>query len=120
MTTETGKIIRWGFLVKKHGILALEREIKSAKSQDPFMRYGVELVITGHTGEEVRTMLANAAAGQFQRAMVMSNILKSMGATAPAFGMIGTLRSLSGEGGAAALGTGLAVALMTTLYGVLV
>ena len=127
LTTETGKIIRWGFLVKKHGILALEREIKSAKSQDPFMRYGVELVITGYTGEEVRGMLANAAGGQFQRGMVNSDILKSMGATAPAFGMIGTLvglivmlGSLGGEGGAEALGLGLAVALNTTLYGVLV
>ena len=127
LTTETGKIIRWGFLVKKHGILALEREIKSAKSQDAFMRYGVELVITGYTGEEVRTMLANAAGGQFQRGMVNSDILKSMGATAPAFGMIGTLvglivmlGSLGGEGGAEALGLGLAVAPNTTLYGVLV
>jgi chemotaxis protein MotA len=113
--------------VKKHGILALEREIKSAKSQAPFMRYGVELVITGYTGDEVRTMLANAAGGQFQRGMVNSDILKSMGATAPAFGMIGTLiglivmlGSLGGEGGAEALGLGLAVALNTTLYGVLV
>ena len=25
LTVETGKIIRWGYLVKKHGILALER-----------------------------------------------------------------------------------------------
>ena len=36
LTVETGKIIRWGFLVKKHGILALEREIKSAKSRTTF------------------------------------------------------------------------------------
>jgi len=47
LTVETGKIIRWGYLVKKHGILALEREIKTARSQDPYLRYGVELVITG-------------------------------------------------------------------------
>ena len=127
LTAETGKIIRWGFLVKKHGILALEREIKSAKNQDAFMRYGVELVITGYTGEEVRAMLLSAASGQFTRGMVMSDILKNMGATAPAFGMIGTLiglivmlGSLGGEGGAEALGAGLSVALMTTLYGVLV
>ena len=33
LTVETGKIIRWGYLVKKHGILALEREIKGAKNQ---------------------------------------------------------------------------------------
>ncbi len=54
LTVETGKIIRWGYLVKKHGILALEREIKSAKQQDHFLNYGVELVITGYAGDEVR------------------------------------------------------------------
>ena len=31
LTIETGKIIRWGYLVKKSGLLSLEREIKSAK-----------------------------------------------------------------------------------------
>ena len=79
------------------------------------------------TGEEVRAMLLSAASGQFTRGMVMSDILKNMGATAPAFGMIGTLiglivmlGTLGGEGGAEALGAGLSVALMTTLYGVLV
>ncbi len=65
LTVETGKIIRWGYLVKKHGILALEREIKTAKSQDAYMRYGVELVITGYSGDEIRSMLCNAAAGQY-------------------------------------------------------
>ena len=124
LTVETGKIIRWGYLVKKHGILALEREIKSAKSQDAYMRYGVELVITGYSGDEVRQMLGNAAAGQYQRAMVEADILKNMAAAAPAFGMVGTLIGLivmlSTLGGdASAMGQGLAVALMTTLYGVL-
>ena len=51
LTVETGKIIRWGYLVKKHGILALEREIKGAKNQDHFLNYGGELVITGYSGD---------------------------------------------------------------------
>ncbi len=94
LTVETGKIIRWGFLVKKHGILALEREIKSAKKQDHFLNYGVELVITGYTGDEVRAMLSAAGEGEFMRKMVLADILKNMAATAPAFGMIGTLVGL--------------------------
>ena len=111
LTVETGKIIRWGYLVKKHGILTLEREIKSAKSQDAYMRYGVELVITGYSGDEVRQMLANAAAGQYQRAMVEADILKNMAAAAPAFGMVSTLIGLivmlSALGGdASAMGQG--------------
>ena len=124
LTVETGKIIRWGFLVKKHGILALEKEIKAAKSQDHFLNYGVELVITGYEGPEVRQMLSAASDGQFQRAMVQADILNNMAAAAPAFGMIGTLIGLiimlgNLGGDPAALGAGLAVALLTTLYGVL-
>ena len=67
LTEETGRIIRWGYLVKKHGILALEREIKGAKNQDHFLNYGVELVITGYSTDEVRGMLAAAADGYYQR-----------------------------------------------------
>lgn len=124
LTVETGKIIRWGYLVKKHGILALEREIKSAKQQDYYLNYGVELVITGYNGDEVRAMLSAASEGQFGRAMVRADILKNMAAAAPAFGMIGTLVGLvimleSLGTNPEAIGPALAVALLTTLYGVL-
>ena len=124
LTVETGKIIRWGYLVKKHGILELEREIKAAKNRDQFLKFGVNLVITGYPGDDVRPMLMAAAESKFQRTMVSSDILKNMASTAPAFGMIGTLvgliimlQTLGGD--PAGLGPGLAVALLTTLYGVL-
>ena len=124
LTVETGKIIRWGFLVKKSGILALERELKSGDKQDHFLNYGVELVITGYTGDEVRAMLTAASEGEYFRKMVLVDILKSMSGTAPAFGMIGTLvgliimlQSLGAD--PSGLGAGLGVALLTTLYGVL-
>src|SRR5689334_22157965 len=41
LAVETGKIIRWGYLVKKSGLVALEKEIKGAKSQDHFLNYGI-------------------------------------------------------------------------------
>ncbi len=119
-----GNVGARGYLVKKSGLLALEREIKSAKKQDHFLNYGIELVITGYSGEEVRQMLSAASNGAFQRAMVQALILKNMAAAAPAFGMIGTLVGLiimleSLATDPESLGPGLAVALLTTLYGVL-
>ena len=124
LTSETGKIIRWGYLVKKSGLLALEKDIKGAKDQDHFLNFGVELVISGYSGEEVRSMLSASAASSYQRGMVLADILKNMAAAAPAFGMIGTLvgliimlQSLSSDPGN--LGAGLAVAMLTTLYGVM-
>ena len=104
--------------------MALEREIRGAKNQDHFLNYGVELVITGYSGDEVRAMLNAAADGFYQRSMVQVDLLANMAAAAPAFGMIGTLVGLVAMlqtlgGDASNMGKGLAVALITTLYGVL-
>ena len=89
-----------------------------------FLNYGIDLVITGYTADEVREMLQAAAGEMFGRAMINADILKNMSSVAPAFGMIGTLIGLiimlqNIGGDPAGLGTGLAVALLTTLYGVL-
>ncbi len=123
LNQEVGRIIRWGYLVKEKGFLPMEDEIKKVSS-DPFLVFGVELLITGYSGDEVRGTLESVADNTFERNMVPANILRSMGGTAPAFGMIGTLIGLivmldaMGDN-PDALGPGLAVALNTTLYGVL-
>ena len=72
----------------------------------------------------MRETLEITADKTFERNLVPANILKGMGATAPAFGMIGTLVGLiimlsSPGADPKDLGIGLAVALNTTLYGVL-
>ncbi|MBL6935595.1 MAG: MotA/TolQ/ExbB proton channel family protein, partial [Alphaproteobacteria bacterium] len=70
-------------------------------------------------------ILENTVNTTFGRNMVQVMVLKYMAAAAPAFGMIGTLVGLmvmldSMGGDPSSLGAGLAVALCTTLYGVLV
>jgi len=123
LNNEVGRIIRWGYLVKEKGFLPLEDEIKKVKS-DPFLVFGVELLITGYDGADVRDTLEKVTDHTFERNMVPVNILRSMAGTAPAFGMIGTLVGLivmldAMGSNPDALGPGLAVALNTTLYGVL-
>ena len=123
LNQEVGRIIRWGYLVKEKGFLPLEEEIKKVSS-DPFLVFGVELLITGYDGNDVRDTLQNVTENTFERNMVQVNILRSMAGSAPAFGMIGTLIGLivmldSMGSDPKALGAGLAVALNTTLYGVL-
>ncbi|MFT6582979.1 MAG: chemotaxis protein MotA [Alphaproteobacteria bacterium] len=123
MNQEVGRIIRWGYLVQEQGFLPLEDEIKKVSS-DPFLVFGVELLITGYDGKDVRETLENLNDRTFERNMVPVNILRSMGSTAPAFGMIGTLVGLivmldAMGGDPTQLGPGLAVALNTTPYGVL-
>jgi len=124
LTAEVGRIIKWGYTVQKNGIPALEQESKKAARADKFIGFGMDMVISGYTGQEVREILANTIETTFVRNTIQVRILREIAATCPAFGMIGTLIGLiimlDGMGGdPKELGAGLAVALLTTLYGVL-
>ena len=124
LSAEIGRIIKWGYTVQKNGIPALEKESKKAGKSDKFLGFGLEMVISGYSGDEVREILTNTIETTFVRNTVQADILKNMGGGAPAFGMIGTLVGLiimldNMGGDPSALGPGLAVALLTTLYGVL-
>ena len=123
--TEVGRVIRWAYMVQKDGILALEAEAKKTPGWDGgFLQFGVELILTGYNGEEVRRILTNTVETSHERNLVPAHILRTMTATAPAFGMIGTLVGLvimldTMADDPSKLGAGLAVALITTLYGIL-
>lgn len=125
LTNEVGRVIRWGYIVQKNGLPGLEADSASVARQDRLIGFGIDLVISGYTGDEVREILSNTVETSFQRNTVQAEILRNMGGTAPAFGMIGTLVGLIimleqlGED-PATLGPAMALALMTTLYGVLI
>jgi len=123
LKSEVGRVIRWGYTVQKSGLPALEAEASKLKKTDRFMAFGVDMVISGYSGEEVRDILNTTIETSFGRNTVQANILKTMGAISPAFGMIGTLIGLIIMLGNLSepekLGPALAVALVTTLYGVL-
>jgi len=124
LKAEVGRVIRWAYTVQKSGIPALESEAKKAVKGDKFLKFGIEMVISGYTGEEVREILTTTIETTYGRNTVNVNILKAMGAGAPAFGMIGTLVGLiimldNMGGDPKQLGAGLAVALLTTLYGII-
>lgn len=124
LKAEVGRIIKWAYVIQKKGIPGLEAEAKKATKGDKFLKFGVDMVISGYTGDEVRECLNNTIETSFGRNTVLVDIIKKMGAAAPAFGMIGTLVGLiimlgSMGGDPSTLGAGLAVALCTTLYGVI-
>lgn len=124
LTAEIGRIIKWGYSVQRNGIPALEADSKKAARGDRFLKFGLDMVISGYSGAEVREILTTTIETTFVRNTIQANILKAIAATCPAFGMIGTLIGLvimlDGMGAdPAQLGAGLAVALLTTLYGVI-
>lgn len=123
LQAEVGRIIRWAYTVQKSGLPALEAEVKKAGKADSFLKFGVDVVISGYTGEEVREILHNMADTSFHRSTVPAEILKGMAANAPTFGMfatvLGLIMMLDGMGtDPGALGPAMAVAMSGTLYGV--
>jgi chemotaxis protein MotA len=125
LNTEVGRVIRWAYLVQKEGIVSLDAEAKKTPGWDGgFLRFGVELITTGYEGEKIQTILGNVIESTYERNMVGAQVLRSMAAAALAFGMVGTLIGLiimldnMGED-PSHIGAGLAVALVTTLYGIM-
>ncbi len=124
LKAEVGRMIRWAYIIQKGGPPALEAEAKKTIASDRFLRFGVDMVISGYSGDEVRDIMTNLIETTFGRNTVQVNILRSMASTSPAFGMIGTLVGLvimldtMGDD-PTQLGPGLALALLTTLYGIL-
>jgi len=123
LTNEVGRMIRWGYMVQRGGLPALESDAKKLREQDRFMAFGIDLVISGYTGQEVREILSNTVETTFHRNTVPADILRSMANNAPAFGMIATLVGLvimldHMGSDPSKIGPGMAVGLMGTLYGV--
>lgn len=123
LQAEVGRIIKWAYVVQKSGLPALEAEAAKSVKSDKILRFGLDLVVSGYTGEEVRQILDTMIESSFGRNTVLVSILKSMGAASPAFGMVGTLVGLvimlDNMSDPATLGPALAIALITTLYGIL-
>lgn len=106
---------------RREGLLVLEDELETIA--DPFLRNGLQMVIDGFEPEAIRHILSGELSAMEQRHEMGQSLFKTWGALAPAFGMIGTLiglvMMLVRLDDPGAIGHGMAVALLTTFYGVL-
>jgi len=127
LNTDILRLIKWAYLVQQKGLPALEAEIRSVPTNDPVMKYCLELVASAHKPEELRVMMETAVESEYERKVVPVTVLKTMAANAPSFGLIGTLvgliAMLKGMGGGGddmfrVVGSGMATALTATLYGI--
>lgn len=117
------EIIAWAKIVKAKGLRGLEDETYNNPKIDEFVRYGLDMVVSNYTPEEVRTMMETAADATYERDTIPARVLQAMASHAPAFGMVGTLVGMiimlgSFSGDMSGVGKGLSVALLATLYGV--
>lgn len=104
---------------RKEGILALESEIKTVK--DVFLKKGVQLSIDGLEPQDINDILDTEIEFIRSRHQLGAEIFSTMGAFAPALGMIGTLiglvQMLQNMDDPSTIGPAMALALLTTFYG---
>lgn len=105
---------------RRDGILALEEGLQDL--DDEFLKSGLQMVIDGIEGEDVRNVMEAEIIAMEARHDSLIGMFKKLVEYAPTLGMIGTviglINILGNLADPEALGTGMALALLTTLYGV--
>jgi chemotaxis protein MotA len=106
---------------RRDGILALESDIDEYYSRDPFFGSLMRMLIDGQDIEEIKSNADTALMKIEQDLSTEVSVWEALGELFPAFGMIGTLigliQMLQNLNDPSALGPGMAVAMITTLYG---
>ncbi|MDY0360958.1 MAG: MotA/TolQ/ExbB proton channel family protein [Desulforegulaceae bacterium] len=104
---------------RKGGLLSIEGDISSIN--DPYFASALQMTVDGvKTGDIAQVMQKKMAMVQ-QQNKIGINIFTSLGAYAPAFGMVGTLigliQMLANLDDPSSIGPKMAVAMITTFYG---
>jgi len=113
------KMVNYSAINRRDGALALEQHLRDAG--DPFFVSGLQMVIDGQTEDAIERQLNMEIEYLQTRHEDGKKILEFMGASAPAWGMIGTLiglvQMLGNLSDPSGIGVGMATALITTFYG---
>lgn len=113
------RIVKYAEQARKEGMLALEEH--SENEENDFLRKGLRLAVDGTDPSLLQRILETDIEQQQKRHLEGKKILDAGGVYAPAFGMIGTLvglvNMLANMEDPSSIGTGMAVALLTTFYG---
>ncbi len=113
------QMVNYAAINRRDGALALEQEMRSV--QNKFLSKGLQALVDGQEEDDIRDLMNMETIYMQQRHANGKKILEFMGASAPAFGMIGTLiglvKMLQNLSSPDSLGAGMAIALITTFYG---
>ncbi|MCW5757623.1 MAG: motility protein A [Phycisphaeraceae bacterium] len=116
------ELVRYAEVARREGILSLENLMGEMK--DPFIVRGVKMAVDGTDPELIRVILDTELDALSDRHAQNKAVLDGLAKYAPAFGMIGTLLGLifmlKNMDDPSKIGPGMAVALITTLYGALI
>jgi len=104
---------------RKGGLLSIEGDIQT--TEDPYLAQALQMTVDGVKTADIAQIMQKKMSLTKKGLDVGSAIFSSMGAYAPAFGMIGTLiglvQMLANLDDPSSIGPKMAVAMITTFYG---
>ncbi len=112
-------LVKFAEVARRDGILSLENMTRD--NEDKFLVSGIQMAVDGTDPELIEQIMCSEVESVSERHINGKAILDNMGRFAPAFGMIGTLVGLvlmlANMDDPEKIGPGMALALLTTLYG---
>lgn len=107
---------------RKKGVLPLQGELVDRFMREPFLHKALNMVVDGMTEKEIAGILAQDQTATASRAHRAVSVLRRAADISPAMGLIGTLvglvQMLTNLDNPSVIGPAMAVALLTTFYGV--
>lgn len=114
-------LVKMAIKARKEGFMGLRTEVGG---KDPFLDLGVELMADGTAPDVILEILESKAASQAEVITKKERIWRDLSVYCPMFGMIGTLIGLvlmlRGLTDPSTIGPSMAIALITTFYGILI
>ncbi len=115
-------LVSFAEIARRDGILSLENVTRDI--EDPFIVKGIQMAVDGTDPELIEQILNNELDNVIERHANGKSVMDSMGKYAPALGMIGTLVGLvimlQNMDDPSKIGPGMAVAILTTMYGAII
>ena len=114
------EIVELAAIARRDGVLALESKLGAVT--DEFLKRALQLLVDGVDATVARTMLETAIEVEYEEGAAGGKVYESAGAFAPAVGILGAVLGLihvmENLSNPDALGPGIAVAFVATVYGV--
>jgi len=114
------KIVSWSQTARKEGLLGLESIAENERHD--LSRKALQLLVDGSEPETIRNILEVDINSQEESLLEAARVYESMGGYSPTIGIIGAVMGLihvmNNLADPAALGAGIAVAFVATIYGV--
>ncbi len=114
------QILEWSNHARREGLLILEAQ--ASKNEDPFIRKGLQLLADGYGADRVREVLEVDIQAYERFRWAAARVWEAAAGYAPTIGMLGAVLGLvhvmERLGEPAQLGAGIAVAFISTIYGV--